>query len=169
MPPPMEPRQCGGAAVFSNYQAAHRVISSGFDKSNLGRWAWTRYKGRGSSTSRIISAYRPNPPTGPKSVYAQHNVYFLSKGVNQCPRKALFLEDLQKDLTEFMESGDQLILMLDGDQLILMLDGNCNMRDSDLQKMLTELTLHEIIINKHGNLGPATSIRISSSIPIDGI
>jgi len=79
--------------------------------------------------------------------------------VNQCPRKS-FLEDLQKDLTEFMESGDQLILML---------DGNCNMRDSDLQKMLMELTLHEIIINKHGNLGPATSKRNFSSIPIDGI
>jgi len=157
--PPTEPRQYGGTAVFSNNQAAHRVISSGFDKSNLGRWAWTRYKGRGSSTLRIISAYRPNPPTGPKSVYAQHNVYFLSKGVNQCPRKS-FLEDLQKDLTEFMESGDQLILML---------DGNCNMRDSDLQKMLMELTLHEIIINKHGNLGPATSKRNFSSIPIDGI
>ena len=157
--PPTEPRQYGGTAVFSNNQAAHRVISSGFDKSNLGRWAWTRYKGRGSSTLSIISAYRPNPPTGPKSVYAQHNVYFLSKGVNQCPRKS-FLEDLQKDLTEFMESGDQLILML---------DGNCNMRDSDLQKMLTELTLHEIIINKHGNLGPATSKRNFSSIPIDGI
>jgi hypothetical protein len=55
---PFEPRQYGGTAVFSTNQAAHRVIEKGFDPSHLGRRAWTRYKGRGAHTLRIISAYR---------------------------------------------------------------------------------------------------------------
>jgi hypothetical protein len=47
---PFELRQYGGTAVFSTNQAAHRVFEKGFDPSHLGRWAWTRYKGRGDHT-----------------------------------------------------------------------------------------------------------------------
>lgn len=76
--PPLEPRQYGGTAVFSNNQAAHRVISKGRDKSNLGRWSWTVYKGKEDIRLCVIAAYRPNPPSGPKLVYAQQNAYFLT-------------------------------------------------------------------------------------------
>ena len=156
---PLEPRQYGGTVVFSNNQAAHRAISKGGDKSDLGRWSWTRYKGKGDSRLCVIAAYRPNPPTGSKSVYAQQNVYFLSKGYQRCPRIA-FVEDLKEVLKEFLEAGNQIVLMM---------DGNCNMRDSDLQRMLNELTLKEIILTKHGSAGPATSKRNTQAIPIDGI
>jgi len=50
-----------------------------------------------------------------------------------------------------------------------MMDGNCNMRDSDLQHMLNELTLKEILLTKHGPAGPATSKRNTQAIPIDGM
>jgi hypothetical protein len=55
-------------------------VEKGKDNSNLGRWVWTRYRGRNNQTLRIIAAYRPNPPSGPFTVYAQQNAYFHSIG-----------------------------------------------------------------------------------------
>jgi hypothetical protein len=62
---PRNVRQFGGSALFSINQAAHHVIDKGWDKSNLGRWTWTRYQGKNLQTLRIVVAYRPNPPTRP--------------------------------------------------------------------------------------------------------
>lgn len=70
------------------------------------------------------------------------------------------MEDLQQALQNFIEAGDQIILML---------EGNCNMRDSNLQRMLNGLTMNEIILQKHGLQRPATSKRNTLSVPIDGI
>ncbi len=47
---PMQTRQFGGTALFSVNKVAHRAIEKGCDKSNLGRWTWTRYKGKGNQT-----------------------------------------------------------------------------------------------------------------------
>ncbi len=139
--------------------ASHQVVEKGADTSNLGRWSWTRYRGRNNQTLRIISAYRPNQPNGPFIVYAQQNAYFNSTGTPRCPRKA-FLQDLCKDLNEFLESGDNIILML---------DGNSNMRKSDLKSALESCSLKEVILKKHGTHGPATFRRNNAKTPIDGI
>jgi hypothetical protein len=64
-------KQFGGTALFSINQAAHRVIDKVWDKTNLGRWTWARYQGKNMQSLRIVVAYRPNPPQGPFSVYAQ--------------------------------------------------------------------------------------------------
>jgi hypothetical protein len=58
---PHQAQQYGGTALFSINKAAHQVIEKGFDQSLLGRWCWTRFKGKGNQTLRVI-AYRPNPP-----------------------------------------------------------------------------------------------------------
>lgn len=47
---PRQIRQYGGTALFSVNKVAHRVIDKGIDPSNLGRWAWTRYQGKGNHT-----------------------------------------------------------------------------------------------------------------------
>jgi len=47
---PRQARQYGGTALFSVNKAAHRVVDKGIDSSNLGRWSWTRYKGKESHT-----------------------------------------------------------------------------------------------------------------------
>jgi hypothetical protein len=120
---PITTRQFGGTAIFSMGPAAHRVVDKGADPSNLGRWTWTRYRGKNNYTLRIISAYRPNPPNGPFTVYAQQNAYFHTTGNPRCPRKA-FLQDLCKEINEYLECGDSIILML---------DGNSNMRQGDLK------------------------------------
>jgi len=103
--PPTTHCQYGGTALFSLGSAAHRVVGKGSDPSKLGRWTWTRYRGRNNITLRIISAYRPNFPNGPFTVYAQHNAYFNSLNTPRCPRAA-FLQDLNKELAAFLETGD---------------------------------------------------------------
>jgi len=97
---PRQPRQYGGTAIFSVNKAALRAIDKGCDGSNLGRWAWTKYKGKSNKTLRIITAYRPNPPQGPFTIYAQQNAHFHTIQREICPRQA-FLVDLIVDLRKF--------------------------------------------------------------------
>jgi len=156
---PRQAIQYGGTALFSNNKAAHRVIGKGLDESNLGRWAWTRYKGKGNHTLRVLVAYRPNPPQGPYTVYAQQNAYFHSVNRSICPRHA-FLTDLREAINQGLDAGDHLIILM---------DGNSNMKKSDLSTMLQQLHLQEIILYKHGMSGPATHKRNSTSSPIDRI
>jgi hypothetical protein len=63
--------------LFSANKAAHRAVIKGQDKSNLGRWVWTKYKGKRDQTLRIFTAYRPNPPQGQFTIYAQQ-IAFLT-------------------------------------------------------------------------------------------
>jgi len=157
--PPRQVRQYGGTALFSIDQASHRVIGKGQDNTDLGRWTWTKYKGRGNQTLKIFSAYRPNPPQGPFTVYAQQNAFFHSINRSICPRQA-FLIDLATELKESLTAGDHIILMM---------DGNSNMKNSDISKKLQELTLREVILERHGRKGPATHKRNATSTPIDGL
>ncbi len=143
---PITARLFRGTALFSIDSAAHRVVEKGADTSNLGRWMWTRYRGKNNHTLQVVTAYCPNNPNGPFTVYAQHNVYFHAIGKPQCPRKA-FPQDLCQDLNQFLEAGDNIILML---------DGNTNMRQGNLKNALEACSLKEAIISKHGNQGPAT-------------
>jgi hypothetical protein len=71
--------QYGGTAILSINNAACRVMGSGRDATGLGRWTWTRFRGRNGITTRIICAYRPCIPAGANkvcSVYAQHQRFF---------------------------------------------------------------------------------------------
>jgi len=92
---PIKKHQHGGTAIFSIDKSAHRVSGKGVDPSMLGRWCWTRYKGRNNHSLYFISAYRPNPPGEPYTVYAQQQQFFNLNNDHHCPRKA-FLEDLCK-------------------------------------------------------------------------
>jgi len=135
------------------------VIEKGIDDSLLGRWSWTRFKGKGGQTLRIITAYRPNLPHSPYTVYAQQNAFFHSILRDICPRQA-FLIDLIAAITLYMELGDHDILLI---------DGNSNMKNSDLCTQLHQLSLCEVILEEHGLQGPATHKRNATSSPIDGI
>jgi len=151
--------QYGGTALFSIDKTAHRAFQRGSDKTKLGRWCWTRYKGKNGHTLTVITAYRPNPPGGPFTVYAQHNNYFISIRDGRCPRVA-FLQDLAGVLQQILSKGDHIILML---------DGNCDMRQSDLKVTLTQCDLREVLIERYGPNGPATFRCNNTDTPIDGL
>ncbi len=156
---PITAHQYGGTALFSLSKASHRAIAKGADPTKLGRWSWTRYRGRNNHTLRVIVGYRPNPPGGPFTVYAQHLTFFNSQDKDLCPREA-FLHDLCSAIKEFKEQGDHIILLL---------DGNTGMRRSDLQTSLENCQMREVILEKHGTHGPSTYRRNNSDTPIDGI
>ena len=94
--------QKGGVAIFSINNAAHRVIQTGHDPSGLGRWSWTRYRGRNGVILRVISAYRPVlNQSGALGVYNQHKFYMDNNNDDRCPRQAM-LEDLSANIKPWM-------------------------------------------------------------------
>ena len=50
------PYQPGGTLVLSVGEPAHRVIEIGRDTTGLGRWSWTRYRGKHDVILQVISA-----------------------------------------------------------------------------------------------------------------
>ena len=73
------------------------------------------------------------------------------------PRKA-FVEDLMKQIQEWLEMGDQLVIGI---------DVNEDVRTCQLQKDMQALGLYEAIIERHGLKGPPTH-RVGA-VPIDGM
>jgi hypothetical protein len=156
---PITPHQYGGTAVWSIDKTVHRVISQGKDTSMLGRWSWTRYRGRDNQTLRVIAAYRPNPAKkGLFTVYAQQKSFFNQHSDNRCPRLA-FLQDLCSEIEEFKKEGDHIILLL---------DGNEDIWTGQVYKHLTGCQLRELILERHGTNAPSTYRRNNYKTPIDG-
>ncbi len=48
-------KQFGGTAILRINKAAHRVDSKGGDSLNLGRWIWTRFRGKNNHTLCLIA------------------------------------------------------------------------------------------------------------------
>jgi hypothetical protein len=76
-----------------------------------------------------------------------------------CPRK-VFLSDLCDLIKEFIDTGDHIILLI---------DANTNLKRSDPQQALQELSLKEAIRERHALQGPSTFWRNNMDNPIDGI
>jgi hypothetical protein len=56
-------QQYRGLAMWSLGKVAHRIIGKSQDEKGLGRWTWTRYRGQGCTSLKIIAAaYRPVQP-----------------------------------------------------------------------------------------------------------
>jgi hypothetical protein len=108
-------QQWGGTSLWSINNAAHRAIESGSDPYDLGRWSWTRYRGRGNITLRVICAYRPCDSSGSLTVYAQHQNYFDDENIEGCPRE-LFTTHILAEIDKWIQEGDQIILMLDANE-----------------------------------------------------
>lgn len=87
--------QPGGTTVLSINEAAHRVMEIGRDDLGLGRWSWTKFRGKHNVTVKVICAYRPcliNAP-GENTVHCQHQRVLNLTHDSRSPRQAL-LEDL---------------------------------------------------------------------------
>ena len=70
------------------------MMESGKDRRELGRWAWTRYRGRGGVNVRFVTAYRPVlNKLGVQSVWNQQKSFFEGMKDDGCPRQ-IFIEDL---------------------------------------------------------------------------
>jgi hypothetical protein len=150
----------GGTALLSMDDAANRVMASGRDPTKLGRWSWTKYRGKNGIVLRVVCAYRPCVPasgSGATTVYAQQLQYFADTDRDVCPRSA-FLIDLRRDIAQWMESGEQVMVCL---------DANEDNRSGEVAKTFKSLGLREVLFERHGFQAPATTDK--GSLPIDGI
>lgn len=152
--------QPGGCILTSLERMVHRKISSGADPTGLGRWCWTRYRGRHDVTLRVITAYRTcvTSKTGPRTAHSQQQRYLHANDDDRTPRQAM-LADLCTALKQYKDSGDQLIVMM---------DANEDVTDSEIQKRFKELGLIEAITSRHKDKGFVPTYQ-RGRVPIDGI
>ena len=106
-----------------------------------------------------MSAYAPtgSKESEPASYYKQIQRYIQRKGLRTTP-KALFRDELCKELKHWRSLGNQIILMM---------DANENVTDRILAKRLKKLGLTEAVHSQTPGPGPNTHIRGSQLI--DGI
>jgi len=156
--PVLSRHQAGGVSLWSINQGAHRVMECGKDPRGLGRWVWTRYRGRGGVNVRFVTAYRPVlNKQGAQSVWNQQKGFFEGIRDDRCPRE-IFVEDLCKEVSEWLGTGDQLVIGV---------DANEDIRGGVLSRRLGNLGLVDCITSQHGMDGPPTYDR--GSVPIDGL
>ena len=109
------PNQQGGAAMIARDQFAHRCYTRGYDY--LGRWMVLTFRGKEGLALRVVTAYRPIPGSGPYTVYQQQVEYYSSKDNNKCPITN-YDNYLTKIIEEWIEGGDQVILMIDANEAL---------------------------------------------------
>ena len=150
--------QPGGCMTLSLGPASHRIGSKGEDKSKLGRWSWTRYRGVNNISLRIITAYRPcqHHGAGPSTVHSQHQRYLDNNNDQRSPRDAM-LEDLLRDIVTWKNEGDQIILLM---------DCNEDIRNTRFKQKLLAAGLTEAITRDNNRPIPTHS---RGSTAIDGI
>ena len=71
---------------------------NGQDKEHLGRWTWTRVRGRDNIHSRFITAYRPCKNKGLNTVWTQQRNHYQRKDIENPDPIAIFDKDLIKEM-----------------------------------------------------------------------
>ena len=162
-------RQYGGTFQLTFGELAARVVDTGVDERQLGRYAWTKFQGRHGHVTRIISVYVPcktHRSSGTLTIINQHRRYFEAQGMTDCPRSIL-LADIQHLLSQWRQ---------DGDRVIAFIDANENMLGGPFHAMFTapELQMREVVSSQHPDprwLNTASYSRgqFLGKWPIDGV
>ena len=154
-------RQWGGTGVLTQGKLASYPFGSGVDESGLGRWTWSRVRGKGNITLRLVSIYQPSANlTGVVSVAAQHKTYFQEQNDDRDPRKA-FREDFKAALLQWIEEGDQLIVGGDVNESVL---------HHSITDIFQQHNMRNVIFARHGHHeAPTTYFRTTSNRIVDGI
>ena len=150
--------QPGGTMIITRGKIKFRILESGVDPSNMGRWSWQLFSGKRGVTTRVITAYRPCKSNGLTSTYIQQRRILDAKKDNTCPRIKM-LEDITETITEWLAKGDQIILMLDLNDDVL---------NSTANDKLTSIGLTECITNRHDDLPNVATCNRGTKV-IDGI
>ena len=133
--------QPGGTLQVSINKAAHRVIQHGRDPSGLGRWCWSLFRGKHNVLLRVVTLYRPCLPStgGYNTTYSQQQRYFDIQSDSRCPRSAA-IDDILPFLQQCIDSGEQLVFML---------DANENLRLGQVRHTLRQMGLSNAVLDHH--------------------
>ena len=151
--------QPGGCMVTSVNSARRKIIECGVDFRGLGRWAWTRYKGKSGITFRVISAYRPRTNAGAHTVFSQQRSYFDNINVGRQP-KDIMIEELCDEIRKWQDLGDLIMLMTDVNEHV----GN-----DFITNTFQAVGLKEAILDQHLEMHDPQPTYQRGSDPIDGI
>lgn len=154
--------QVGGTVSLSTKAFLARIIASdcGSDPSGPGRYSWHYLREKGGFTLCVITFYQPClPGEGAGSAYAQHLRFFDKVDRVTCPTRTM-LDNLGKDINAWKGMGDQIICMG---------DANDHVNGRTMRKFFAELGMRELILDRHGTDGPATTRTNKSREAIDGI
>ena len=92
--------------------------ASGKDDIGLGRWVVMVFRGSDGITTRVVCGYNPCKSNirARRSSYQQHRRYFIEKEKDtMCPRRR-FHNDLVRQLTQWREAGDRIIVCMDANE-----------------------------------------------------
>jgi hypothetical protein len=152
--------QYGGVGILATQELAHRIIATGKDPTNLGRFAWIRIQGKEGHTVHIITAYRPWESPGASTVFHQQ-----ARGLSQNNDHRHPIEAWMEDLTLAIQEGKDL-----GNHIIIGMDANEDVCYGTVHAQFQTLGLCEAILDKHHDKSPpATQNRNTKRQPIDGI
>lgn len=156
-----EPDQWGGTGIMAYGKIAKFAMGAGSDPSGLGRWTWTRYRGKHGMALRIVSIYQPTDnKRGTIAVYQQHKVHMQSNNDDRCPRAA-FMEDLDHAITTWLTAGDQLIICGDINDDVL---------SNRIKTFFGQHNLRNLMFDRHNAANaPPTYFRTSSDRIVDGM
>ena len=144
--------QQGGTATIVANEVAHRVKTTGFDDSGLGRWSWVLVSGKQGCITRLVTVYCPTKSFGPSTVYTQQLTHLKVDPISS------FWDDLAKEIHKWQ---------LQGEQLIISGDWNEDVVGPNLTRWMGCFSLREAVTHVHGSKPPPTYHRGTHAI--DGI
>ena len=105
--------QYGGTASLYTGNLTARKTASGREPSGLVICIWKEFRGKGNSSLRIATFYRPVAPAqggGSGSFYSQHLKFFNYISRRVCPIQGL-LQDLKDEIGKWNREGYLIFLM----------------------------------------------------------
>ena len=152
--------QYGGVGIVATGEVKHRITERGKDPSGLGRWAWIRMTGKEGHNVRFVTVYRPCQSGGASTVFQQHARGLALKDDFRNPRTAI-LEDLLHQIDTWKAMGDHVIIGM---------DANEDVRQGEVNDLLSAAGFRELILDLHSDESPpATHNRNTQRQPIDGL
>lgn len=88
-------RQYGGTMTISQGSSSGRVVTTGRDNCQLGRWSWMKFRGKNNLTLRVVTVYRPVLLYGASSTFQQHQLFMNQFHLTGCPRDKLIKTALE--------------------------------------------------------------------------
>jgi hypothetical protein len=118
--------QPGGTVTIITDRWTSRIITTGMDPYDLGRWSYVTLRGKADTIICIITAYRVcnDKYTGPKTAYQQQKrqlaaIFREHQQQPQLDPYKQFIIDLQCWITSLQSVGTQIILCLDNNEELL--------------------------------------------------
>lgn len=143
--------QMGGTAIAALGRLCDIVDDVGTDKTGLARWSWIKL-GRGTRTTRIISAYLPCKPgktARGRTVWEQHLRFFQARGDFRNP-STLFIDGITTLIRQWRQVGEEVILLIDSNQDVYKGPLAASLAQTGLDmRCLMEPVLGEKVPNSH--------------------